>query len=79
VLLGVGRRPALGLEQRARRVVDVEAPRGEDAHVRPVRHVRRHVGPALQHQWLQAALQKVSRGGEPDGPGADDDDRQFNS
>ena len=57
-------------------VVDVEPPRREQAGVAPVADRGAAGAAGLQHQRGQAAFAQVGGGGQPDGAGADDDDRQ---
>ena len=74
--IGLGRHPALSLQQEAGGSVDVVAPGGEHPHMSPGAHRVADLGSSLQHQRFQPAGQKLRSCGEPYGPGADNDDRK---
>ena len=80
--LGAGGRGRVGgpgppgrLEQPDRGVVDELGPRREEPHVAPLADGRRRAGAGLEHDDGQPALVGVRGGGQPDGSGADDDER----
>jgi hypothetical protein len=74
--VGVRRGPARGRQQLLGDRVDVEAPRREDPHVRPLAHARADLLAGLEHERLDPAGAQVRGGREADRPGSDhgDDD-----
>src|SRR5690606_32555791 len=64
----VGQRHSRRGEQPPRRQVDVELPRGEQAHVPPLLDRRTDRRTGLQHQERQSPFDQVRGGREPTGP-----------
>ena len=69
--------PAVLAQDRLRALVDVETPGREEAHMAPSAHIDRaaRVGSFIEFHG-DAARDQMGGGGEPDGTGTDDGDRE---
>jgi hypothetical protein len=74
--VGVGAGPAGLVEQACADRVQGQAPRGEQPHVPPLGDVGADLGTCLEDEGLQAAVEQVGSGGQPDGAGPNDHHRQ---
>lgn len=82
--LGAGRHllvrrvgPAGSRQQQARLLVDAVAPGREHPHMAPLADAACDRRAGLEHQRDLAPVQEMDGGGQPDGAGADDGDRQL--
>jgi hypothetical protein len=77
IRITIGPHPSVPLEERRRGRVDVVSPRREHADVSPHSNTGSHVGPSFEDKRGQRTRQHVGRGGQADGPRANDDNGQL--